>query len=40
MTVDSQPYEAPVLTDLGTVADFALGTGEHDTADMDTARYW
>ncbi|TWP46077.1 lasso RiPP family leader peptide-containing protein [Lentzea tibetensis] len=40
MQVDSQPYEAPVLTDLGEVAEFALGEAAHDTADMDTARYY
>lgn len=33
-------YEPPVLVYLGEVAEFVLGTGAHDTADMNAARYW
>jgi hypothetical protein len=35
-----QPYVAPRVVALGTVRDVVLGTAQHDTADMNTARYW
>lgn len=35
-----QPYIAPRVVALGTVRDVVLGTAQHDTADMNTARYW
>ncbi|MGH3569135.1 MAG: lasso RiPP family leader peptide-containing protein [Pseudonocardia sp.] len=33
-------YEPPTLVDLGVAADFFLGQGNADTADMNTSRYW
>lgn len=36
----ARPYEPPVVVELGAVPEFVLGTAEHDTADMNTARYW
>jgi hypothetical protein len=38
--MNAEPYEPPTLVVLGDVADFVLGSGAHDTADMNTARYW
>ncbi|WP_306368997.1 lasso RiPP family leader peptide-containing protein [Nocardiopsis sp. CC223A] len=32
-------YEPPTVTDLGDARELILGTGAHDTADMNTARY-
>lgn len=38
--MNTDPYEAPMLVELGSVAEFVLGAGSQDTADMNTARYW
>lgn len=35
-----EPYEPPVVIDLGEVVEFTLGSGAADTADMNTARYY
>jgi len=32
-------YEPPVLTDLGDARALTLGSAQHDTADMNQARY-
>lgn len=42
--MDQQPhpsaaYVPPTLTELGSVTALTLGSKEHDTADMDKARY-
>jgi hypothetical protein len=35
-----KPYTPPRLTELGTVREVVLGSAAHDTADMNTARYY
>lgn len=38
--METQAYEPPALVELGDVAEFTLGSAAHDTADMNTARYY
>jgi hypothetical protein len=38
--MDIQPYQSPELTDLGDVTEFTLGNAAHDTADLNTSRYY
>ena len=40
MEPQTTSYEPPALVDLGVAADFVLGQGDDDTADMNASRYW
>lgn len=38
--METSNYEPPELTELGDISEFTLGNAAHDTADMNTARYY